>query len=76
MEVGGDGIICSHQNFPGAETWKSSGYVLKRRCFPGGLEEEENLMWADQEKKGGVEELLICGLYTRAVQASDLDRVY
>lgn len=51
MEVGGDGIICSHQNFPGAETWKSSGYVLKRRCFPGGLEEEENLMWADQEKK-------------------------
>ena len=24
----------------------------------------------------GVEELLICGLYTRAVQASDHDRVY
>ena len=31
MEVGKDGTICGHHSFPGAESWRSSGYVLKRR---------------------------------------------
>lgn len=37
MEVGRDGTICGHQSFPGAETWRSSGYVLEEKMLLGGL---------------------------------------